>query len=334
MVNIAAVFICIGYLALLLVARSIWVVLPNNRYLRAYAEMVKAQSKIEQDKPDKKSPEEKAIIPEITRLLDMAKELVSEKLPWYRWLFTGTGKQLASWRLVHEAERLVTNVLSSEVVQARASLAAENLKCLDTPPSKALAEQIVKEVESKNQTNLNPLLKEAQGMLLDARDNYFEILADWQNKASWLVMTSVLIILALGVTAGNIELCLLGAIGGLLSRLRKVLWRKHVGFDYGVSWSTLFLSPLVGALTGWSGVLLIMVLIKLNVLGTVFEGFEWSQAIDKPEVLALAVAFGFSATLFERMMERVESTLAKGPPVVGGKSEAETQDASEGADNK
>ena len=150
-------------------------------------------------------------------------------------------------------------------------------------------------------------------------------------------MTSVLIISALGFAAGNIKLCLLGAIGGLLSRLRKVLWRKHLGFDYGVSWSTLFLSPLVGALTGWSGVLLIMVLTKLDVLGNVFRtalDFKWSEAGDHPEALALAVAFGFSATLFERMMERIESTLAKGPLVVGGKDEAETQDTSERADNK
>ena len=184
-INIASAIICIGYLALLLGARTIWIVLPNNRCIRAYAEMVKTRFIIDQDKPNVESPQENAIDHEIRRLLDMVEELVPEKLPWYRWLFTGSGKQLASWRLLHEAEQSVTNVLSSEVVQARASVAAENLKCLDTSVSKALAKQMAEEVRSKNQTNLNPLLKEAQGMLLDARDNYFEILADWQNRATW-----------------------------------------------------------------------------------------------------------------------------------------------------
>ena len=57
--------VCLGYFALILLARYFWIILPNNRYLQTYAEEVRAQFAIEQDKPDEESKVEKAIKPEI-----------------------------------------------------------------------------------------------------------------------------------------------------------------------------------------------------------------------------------------------------------------------------
>ncbi len=116
---------------------------------------------------------------------------------------------------------------------------------------------------------------------------------------------------------------LVGAIGGLLSKLRGAVNRANVPFDYGVSWTTLFLAPLVGALTGWAGVLLATALVEVSVFSKEFFDIDWMNASAEPEALALAVVFGFSAALFEAVVDkaqggverRVEKSPASAPPV-------------------
>jgi hypothetical protein len=66
-----------------------------------------------------------------------------------------------------------------------------------------------------------------------------------------------------------------GAVGGLLSRLSRNLQRADVPTDYGASWATLYLSPVVGALTGWAESLLVVIGGKLDALGSAFDKVEW-----------------------------------------------------------
>ena len=78
----------------------------------------------------------------------------------------------------------------------------------------------------------------------------------WQNKSVWRIGCGLIFIVVLSAAVGQGPLLLAGAVGGLLSRLSRSLQRADVPTDYGASWTTLFLSPVVGAMAGWSGVLL------------------------------------------------------------------------------
>ena len=158
-------------------------------------------------------------------------------------------------------------------------------------------------------------------LILDDRDSYFESLANLQNRATWLIFIAILVVIVLGITLGHMQLFILGAVGGLLARMRSVVSSKEHAFDYGASWTILFLSPLVGALTGWAGVLLVSALLHLDLLGPFFNNIfnvgdhndiSWEDIEITKEAMALAIVFGFSATFFEKIISATESKLGKG----------------------
>jgi hypothetical protein len=106
---------------------------------------------------------------------------------------------------------------------------------------------------------------------------------------------------------GNPVLFIAGAAGGYLSRLARTLKRADVPTDYGASWTTLFLSPIVGALSGWFGILLIVVLAdsKMQVLGEAFATVKWGCPFA-PFTLGIAFALGFSERLFDGIVSSLE----------------------------
>lgn len=149
------------------------------------------------------------------------------------------------------------------------------------------------------------LLSEALGIIYQERDMSFSTLMSWHNKASWMTNCGLLLILALSAALGNEVLFLLGAAGGLLSRLSRSLYRQDVPTDYGASWTTLFLSPVAGALGGWTGVLLVALLEKLGVLGPLLDSIRWDSPYN---ALAYGVAFlfGFSERAFNTVLSQLE----------------------------
>jgi hypothetical protein len=102
-------------------------------------------------------------------------------------------------------------------------------------------------------------------------------------------------------------LFIVDAAGGLISRLSRSLDRKDVPTDYGASWTTLFLSPVAGAVDAWAGVLLSGLAVKLGVLGAVFNA-DWSDSCH-PITLGIALLFGFSERLLDGVFDKlVEKT--------------------------
>ena len=163
------------------------------------------------------------------------------------------------------------------------------------------------------------LLYEALGFLYDRTDTNFASLQSWQNKTVFLVGCGLLLIVTLGAALGNEVLFLMGATGGLLSRLMRTLFRENVPTDYGASWTSLFLSPVVGALTGWAGVLLVILGVKFNVLGSALN-VDWCNP-TAPIALALAFALGFSERFFTGILSQLEAkaqaSSAATPPSAG-----------------
>jgi hypothetical protein len=152
------------------------------------------------------------------------------------------------------------------------------------------------------------LLIEALGLIYDRADTDFSHLADWHNKLMWLVTCALIFIFALAITFQNPVLLLLGAVGGLLSRLSQNLQIADVENDYGASWGSIFLSPVTGALSAWGGILLIILGNKLHVLGSALE-LDWCNPFD-PMTLAIALLFGFSERFFDDVAQKVIKTVS------------------------
>ena len=135
------------------------------------------------------------------------------------------------------------------------------------------------------------LLVEALTLIYEGTDTGFYQLASWHNKMMWLVGCALLFMFALAITLGNAVLLLLGAVGGLLSRLTRTTAASEVSNDYGATWGSLFLSPLTGALSAWGGILLIILGLKLNILGTALN-LDWCNPYE-PVALAIALLSAF-----------------------------------------
>ena len=155
------------------------------------------------------------------------------------------------------------------------------------------------------------LLGVALNKLYDSTDTEFASIASWHKKTAWLVGLSLLLVVVLSATFGHATLFLLGALGGLMSRLSRVLVRQQLPTDYGFSWTTLFLSPMVGALAGWSGVLLLALAVKYKVLGDLFASVSWAEP-QSELVMGLALLLGTSERLFVKIIEGVEGKVGAG----------------------
>jgi hypothetical protein len=94
--------------------------------------------------------------------------------------------------------------------------------------------------------------------------------------------------------------------------MSRSLNRKDVPTDYGASWTTLFLSPVAGALGAWTGILISALAAKLNILGPLFQA-NFSDPC-RPETLAIALIFGFSERLLDAVLDKLEDKSGIVPP--------------------
>lgn len=156
------------------------------------------------------------------------------------------------------------------------------------------------------------LAREANHYLYDVEDAEFAWTASWHKKTLWLAFLGLMLICALSATFHNTTFFLLGALGGLLSRMQRMLTRDKVPVDYGQSWVTLFLSPVVGALAGWGGVLLVAVAVDWGLLGNLFRNVLWDQP-HHVLTMGIALLFGISERLLMSVVEGMEGKANAGP---------------------
>jgi len=292
--------------------------MPNNEYLKTHADLIEVRLNVENDLSDlDDSDPKKKKFDGIEEYLAKVRDRLEG--PMWTWVVAFTGKQMSAWRSLHEAERLAIDFYSPEVVKDQANLILDKLR--ETPSTTTTLEnQLQKRLEGsennlqehleENENSLKELVKEAKAIIYRDEDTQFELLADAQNKALWLVLTTAMILLGLSWIFPEAQvLFLAGATGGLLMRLRKVVKTRALPFDYGVSWTVLFLAPLVGALTGWAGTLIFVLLQSWGLVG---NGFTVISVTDPTfATLMVAIVFGFSATLFEKFVEQLEETISK-----------------------
>jgi hypothetical protein len=253
-------------------------------------------------------------IPQIESLLDKADRFVQNRnvflmLPDY--ILWNRGQEISAWNCVHEAEEQMVLIyppnyepfVRAELEQAKLDLVQEN-----SDLAKGMAALIADALEPKNPPpgieRMKALLNEALGFLYNRTDNNFSSLISWQNKTVWLIGCSLLLIVSLSAALQHEVFFLVGATGGLLSRLSRSLQRADVPTDYGASWTTLFLSPVVGALGGWCGVLLIALASEWNVVGSALK-VNWSNPYSTV-ALGAALLLGTSERAFDSILTQLE----------------------------
>lgn len=231
----------------------------------------------------------------------------------------------ASTVFLPEARRMHDNFNALPVGTDATTLREDLHRCLDAfqkqflPHAEVLRQRLELALESAPQPQSQrraSLLSEARNQLYDSSDTEFASIASWHKKTAWLVGSSLLLVVVLSATFGNATFFLLGALGGLMSRLSRVLVRQQVPTDYGFSWTTLFLSPMVGALAGWSGMLLLALAVKYQVLGELFASVKWTNP-QSELAMGLALLLGTSEKMFVKIVEGVEGKMG-----VGGAADA------------
>jgi hypothetical protein len=248
--------------------------------------------------------------------LHAAQQELEKKWAVLDWLFWSRGQEIASWSVVHRTELALLEEAPPVKVNARLASAEQRLAEIDKAAAKSLAERINAELKCDSSKiddeARRQLLIEASSFSYNSSDNEFAALTSWQNKSFWLTMTGVGLICALGIAEGHIPLFIAGAVGGFLSRLTRELKRADVKSDYGASWSPLFLSPVAGAISGWFGVALIMLLTDptVGILGGPLKVIGWDSD-NLAATLAAAFVLGFSERLFDRIVSQLEESIDK-----------------------
>jgi hypothetical protein len=235
------------------------------------------------------------------------------------WLFWSRGQEIASMILVHRAELALLedpSQTSLDKINARLASVEQRLAEVDKSAARSLAQRVSTELACDRSKISEParrqLLLEATSYLYEAGDTDFAALTGWQNKSFWLTLVGLALIWSVGLTEGHGSLFLAGAVGGFLSRLTRELKRADVASDYGASWSTLFLSPVAGAISGWFGVALIMLMTDptVGVLGGPLKVINWDSA-NVAATLAAAFILGFSERLFDRIVSQLDTAIDK-----------------------
>lgn len=247
-----------------------------------------------------------------TQELKGAQDNLQRRATTWEWLFWSRGLEMTCWNLVHKAEIALIKGISLAEINARLATAQQHLLEIDKSAAKSLAGRIDEELKQQNGVDSETkrqLLTEATSYIYDYKDTEYASLTSWQNKAFWLTLVGVILIWAVATSMGHVFLFIAGAVGGFLSRLNRQLKRADVPTDYGASWSTLFLSPVAGAISGWFGVALIVWLHHLQVLGQLID-IDWNDATSAA-TLAAAFVLGFSERLFDGLVSQLEETIDK-----------------------
>jgi len=229
-------------------------------------------------------------------------------------LWWSRGVENAAWAAIHEAERqMVSFIAPVERVDVHLREVEARLREVGSKPALAIADGItVALTAARPEEERRALLARSLYILNTDRDYTFAALMEWQNKASWLMLAAAIIIMFLTAAVGNAVLFLAGAAGGFLSRLARALKSDDIPLDYGASWSTLFLSPLFGALIGWFGIALITLLMRpeVNLLGDAFDVVKWEEP-NSPFTLSVAFLLGFSERFFDAIVGVVEKQVGR-----------------------
>jgi hypothetical protein len=227
-------------------------------------------------------------------------------------------REISRWVRLHEAQRVEVVLLPEPVVRSRFARAmgqvdelpalrqvawqrrwAELQKVGEHPDARRVA-------RPSWRNDLSQLLAE----LFNARDSTYNQLVSLYGKAGWLVFAAYLPVSVL-LVAGYGQVLLAGFLGGLISRMQRIVYGQGRPTAYGASWVPLFLAPLLGALAAWAGLHLLSLLQGLGIVsldGVLPVGSD-VRLHPGQSVLGIAVLLGFSERLFNQLGDHADKVL-------------------------
>jgi hypothetical protein len=224
--------------------------------------------------------------------------------------------QIAQWVLMHEAERLALSTLSRAQLVARLERALGQLSELPQARREAWEDAIrsllaVKDTADTEQLNrvYRAYLDELLGEIYESSNGNAIQLAGLYNRATWVILVALL---PLGVLAGlgYGQLLVAGAIGGLISRMQRLVFSTRIPITYGSSWAPLFCAPILGALAAWAGLVLISLLQAAGVLQlTALDITLDSLRHPSPALLGTAILLGLSERFLLRLEKQAEAVI-------------------------
>jgi len=313
------------YLIIMAFVSGAYIQLANQRWLRAHQAALRSRLQVQQSDPPQPTGTE-ATLAAIDMLLPSSVEPDGADGRWRKgWSprnWVGSC-EIAEWVQLHEAQRLEVWRLPDLAVEARFARAMGQIA--ELPPVRQNAWQrrwtelqgASRTVAGQNGTaakrwraELSQLLAE----LFNARDATYNQLVSLYGKAGWLVLAAYLPVVAL-LGAGYGFVLLGGFLGGLISRIQRLVYARGWPTAYGISWVPLFLAPLLGALAAWGGLHLLAMLQSIGVidLGALITDGETFKQVPPAGILGLAVLLGFSERFFNQIGAQAEQVITGEP---------------------
>lgn len=249
--------------------------------------------------------------------------------------FVTLTRVITARRYLHEAQLLRVRAFTEDHL-ALAEMSSARLRRAGIAHGAALAKQMdtiiaqrkrAKTASERRQADTELRLAVAEGIRLWRQDEDLDLdeLENSQRRVFWLVTTGLALAFIVGLY-GHRTTLLFGALGGFLSPLIRIRWRRAQADDYGASWGVLVLSPVAGALTAYGGILLITFLTSpdIELLGEALRKAGWDDS-NEPISLTAALLFGFSARLFSSLALSAAGAVTPSAPSAEGATEDATE---------
>ena len=296
------------YLLLVLWARSKYIASTNRAWTEAHVDAVRANvAVLHAAFPSDPSEAMQGVI---TTLLPPVVEQGRRRPSDLHW---NGAKEIGDWVRLHEVKRALVWMMPDELVVHRFERA---LGQLDELPGhrqehwKATADRFRCGSPGKvPATEQRGMLVELLSEIYNARDGKYAQLASLYSKAAWLIGAALLPLMVL-VVLGYGVILIAGAIGGIISRLQRLVYAEGLPTAYGSSWVPLFCAPLLGALAAWAGLNLLALLQALGVvdLATLLNG-AGDLLVPPPGVIGVAVLLGISERFLNRIGTETEKAM-------------------------
>ena len=317
-----------AYVVLVILARWICIARTNMLWTRAQAKAITRRLSMLDGRGCPENGQAPVTPLCLQPLLDDIKDndSVSERRDIFGW---NGSRQIAQWVTMHEAERLALPALGHEQLVARLERARGQLAELPQPRREAWDYVICTLLARKDEPDRKRLdrdyrayLDELLGEIYEASNGNAVQLSGLYNRATWIILVSLLP-LAVLAGFGFGMLLVAGAIGGLISRMHRLVFSTRIPVTYGSSWGPLFCAPVLGALAAWAGLVLISLLqtagvLKLAALQTSLADLRAPSAA----VLGVAILLGASERFLLRLEKQAEAVID--PDHVGPADQAAT----------
>jgi hypothetical protein len=308
-----------AYVVLVILARWIYIARPNIVWTSVQAGAMAKRLSFQVEQRPSSNGKGSLSPATLQRLVEELKQDIHKETPekGHTGVLAWNGShQIAQWVLMHEAERLALPSLSHAQLVARLERALGQLSELPQPRREAWEDVIRDLLDSKEDADTGRLnrayrayLDELLGEIYEASNGNAIQLAGLYNRATWVILVALLP-LAVLAGLGYGVLLVAGAIGGLVSRMQRLVFSTRIPISYGSSWAPLFCAPILGALAAWAGLVLISLLQTAGVLQlTTLQTSLADLKAPSAAVLGTAILLGVSERFLLRLEKQAEAVI-------------------------